>query len=264
MDTKALKINPRHKPVWKVAILVALIGGVLGCHQRPRIYPLTITLTPFSTLIVGSPTSSLQNFVVPTPLVRLSGDNEDAFKVQLQSRQFVPEAETRSGLEWLRTLHRGRVHALLQLYGPPSSADKALLEQSGIKLLDYIPSNTWFASLPTDLRPDDPAFAMIRWFGPILPEDKVYAKLLDDSVGEWALREGGRIAVEVAFFSDVDLSEARQIVPKYDAVLTGSVPLSNKLILEIPKHNILLLAAEDSVRWVDVVPPPPTTNSEGG
>jgi len=153
---------------------------------------------------------------------------------------------------------------LLQLYEPPDSAAKTLLGQSGIQLLNYVPSNAWFASLPSNLQVDDPAFALVRWFGPILPEDKVPAGLLDGSIGSWALREGSRIALEVSFFEDVDLDEGKRILLKYDAAITGSTPLSNKLTVETSKDVVLLLATEDSVRWVDVVPPPPTTHSEGG
>jgi len=188
----------------------------------------------------------------------------DAFKIKFRSRQFVPEAEIRSGLDWLRTVPYRHVHVILQLYEPPDSAARTLLEQSGILLLNYIPSNTWFASIPNSLQIDAPALTLVRWFGPILPEDKLPAELLSGSIGSWALREGNKVALEVTFFEDVDLEYGRQLLLKYDAVVISMTALSNKMTIEIPKDAILSIATEDIVRWIDVVPPPPTTNSEGG
>ena len=258
-------IHPRL--VWGIVVLVTGISvSMAGCQRGPGLTP-SVSTTLTSTSILSTtqvPTLSSQNLISPTPSLRPTADEANAFVIQLRTRQFVPEAEIQSGLDWLHTVSHKRVHVLLQLYEPPKAADKTLLERSGIHLLDYVPSNAWFASVPSTLQISDPALVLVRWFGPILPEDKMPAGLLDGSIGDWALRGGNKIALEIAFFDDVNLDDGQQILLKYDAVVIGSIPLSNKLTVEISKDVILLLAAEDSIRWIDVVPPPPTTDSEGG
>lgn len=271
MDKQAEEKRPKYRHINRLAckaivvivtIVIVIATGVTGCQQKSSLNPSApVTLMPNSASATPQrPISPSQGSISPTPPLRPTAGGTDAFVIRLQSRQFVPEAEVQSGLNWLHTVPYGRVHVLLQLYEPPDSAARTLLEQSGILLLNYIPSNAWFASIPSTLQLDDPAIILIRWFGPILPEDKLPAELFGGSIGDWALREGNRVALEVAFFEDVDLDDGRQLLLKYDATVIGSTPLSNKVTVEILKDSILSLATEDVVRWIDVVPPPPATN----
>jgi hypothetical protein len=248
-----------------VILSVVLVVAVTACTEPATVPHAPTTQTPTaSPTVVPTPTLSSVSQASPAPPLRPTMEESGAFMIQLQSRQFIPEAEVESGLDWLQTLPASRVHVLLQLYRPPDSTTREQLEKSGIQLLDYIPSNAWFASVPRTFRIDDPAIPMIRWLGPVLPEDKLLAKLSEGSIGTWALREGDRVALEVSFFEDVSLQDGEQVIQKHRGIVTGSTPLSNKLTVEVSKDAILLLAAEDNVRWIDLVPPPPTRDSEGG
>lgn len=183
------------------------------------------------------------------------------FTIKLISRQFLPEAEISSGIKWLREYPGERVHVLLQLCEPTNPSIKTLFEKSGIQLLNYIPENSWFASIPKDLAKDNPILSMIRWFGPIFPEDKIHPSVLEENVS-WALRDGNKIALGISFFEDVSLQDAEMIIKNLDGEVTGSTPISNELTIEISRDSVQLLAKTDSVLWIDVVPPPPVTNIE--
>ena len=256
----AFLIHMRGGFVFAVVLAITLVG----CQSRsdsslqapvsaaPTFVPATVQR--------ATPVPSNQDALTPT--LRLT-EGGGEFVIQLLSRQFVPEAGIASGLDWLGALSCERVHVLLQLYGPPDSSTKELLQRSGIDLLSYIPSNAWFASVPCSLQPDDPALAAIRWFGPILPEDKVHSDLLEGRFGIWALRDGNRVALEVGLFEDVSIDVGRQILVQLGATIIAMTPLTNKIIIEVPKDVIPRIAAEDVVRWVDQVPPPPTIDSDG-
>ena len=184
------------------------------------------------------------------------------FTVKLKSRQFLPEAEIGSGLDWLRGYSGQRAHVLLQPCKPLNSSTKILLEKSDIHLLNYIPSNTWFASIPKNLKQDDHAFEIVRWFGSILPEDKIGAHLLEGNVGSWALRERNKVALQISFFKDVSLDDAKKIIQRLNGEIVNATPISNKLIVKISRDAVQILAKDDSVRWVDTIPPSPVTNIE--
>jgi len=204
---------------------------------------------------------SLQNknpILVPSCQDALS--NED-FTIKLISRQFLPEAEISSGISWLKEYSGERVHVLIQLCEPTNSITKSILERSGVIFLNYIPENSWFASIPKSLMNDDLALSAIRWFSPILPKDKIHPSILHED-SSWALKDGNKIALEISFFEDVDLQDSVKIINKLDGKVVGSTPISNKLTIEISKNFIQLLAEIDSVRWIDVVPPPPVTDIE--
>jgi len=262
MNEKDPKSKYSNRFVWGIIVVaLVLFASVASCQWESSMHPSTyITPTLTSASVTDQKPTSSQKRTSPTPLSRPTREGKDAFMIQLHSRQFVPEPEIRSGLNWIHSITCERVHMLLQLYGPPSSEDKALLARSGIQLLNYIPSNAWFASVPCSIADDDPALTVIRWLGPILPEDKLSVDLLKGSIGTWALREGNRVAVEVAFFDDVDLNVGIETIKAYDAVVVGETSLSNKITIEVPRDSILELATEDSVRWIDLVPPPPVTH----
>jgi len=250
-----------------VILGMVLIVTAVSCTERPVMtLPAPITLTPRVPSSTISPTPTLPPVSRGSPIPPLQPTIEElgTFMIQLRSRQFIPEADVKSGLDWLQTVPDPRVHVLLQLYGPPDSTIRARLEKSGIRLLNYIPSNAWFASIPRTLAIDDPVIPIIRWFGPILPEDKVPAELVEGAIGSWALRERNRVALEVSFFEDVDLRDVEQIIHRHGGIITGAIPAFNKMTVEVPKDAILTLAAEDSVRWIDQVPPPPTKHPGGG
>jgi len=259
---------PRRRMTIAVVVLLGIVLtiAVVSCTEPPA----TVTCASATPLALPGPTTSPTPTFVPTglssptPTLRPTIEGPSTHTIQLQSRQFTPEADIESGLGWLQTVPDSRVHVILQLYDPPDSTVKEQLEKSGIQLMGYIPNNAWFASIPRALQIDDPAIPLIRWFGPILPEDKVPAELLEGSIGSWALRQRDRIALDVSFFEDMNLQDGEDIICKHNGTVTGSIPMSNKLTVEVPKDVILLLAAEDSVRWIDLIPPPPTTHPEGG
>jgi len=68
--------------------------------------------------------------------------------IQLKSREFAPGAPDRPALRALARSDRERIHLLVQLDFIPREAAKAAYEQSGLKLLAYVPDYAWIASAP--------------------------------------------------------------------------------------------------------------------
>ena len=219
---------------------------------------LVISLISFVILVKIKPLNNEKP--IPVSSCQDAISDED-FTIKLVSRQFLPEAEISSGTSWLKEYSGERVHVLLQLCEPINSSTKSIIEKSGVNFLNYIPENSWFASVPKSLVNDSLSLSAIRWFGPILPEDKIHPSTLHRD-SSWALRDGNKIALEISFFEDVNLQDAEKIIKKLDGKVIGSTSISNKLTIEISRNSIQLLAEIDSVRWIDVVPPPPVTNVE--
>ena len=190
--------------------------------------------------------------------------------IRLRSRQFAPEAGVEPGLadRILATpgKREGRAHVLLQLHGVPSQSELVALEAAGIKLLNYIPRNGWFASLPAQdvegtLARVEVA-GVVRWAGQILPEDKVDARVWAGEFGAWAMTEEGRVRLAVSFFDDVSLAAGRQVAGAHGAVVEGQSGLLNLLQIVASSDELASLASEDTVRWIDQVSPPYTTHND--
>ena len=147
----------------------------------------------------------------------------------------------------------GERHAIIQLPEIPSEEDKIALESEGIKLLEYIPDNAWFASIEGPLQPGLAAV-------PIIPEDKVSPNIRSNGAGEWG-KSGDFYRVSVIFFSDSTEGEVQEALDF--AHSWGKPEAGNVWTLEIGKWQALELAAFDAVRWVeDIAPPLEDTNDD--
>lgn len=246
----------------------------------PRRFKSSLFLSTILAMLVallGVPASSRQAYgeegqpvVAPSQVSRSPVDSP--YEIQLRSRQFTPEAGIEPALLQhsigASGLNADSIHVLVQLYDAPDREVYESLESAHIELLNYIPRNAWFASMPAGL---DPAEALeslrvaeiVRWAGTIWPEDKVSRDVWSAQIGGWAIAEDGRVRLAASFFDDVSLESAHQVVSRHGGVIEGEVPLSNKLLILVQASEIPALAAEDTLRWLDQVPPPPIADNDG-
>ncbi|HDN82895.1 MAG TPA: hypothetical protein ENG50_00875 [Candidatus Altiarchaeales archaeon] len=97
----------------------------------------------------------------------------------------------------------------------------------------------------------------MRWIGEILPEDKISRYIRNGTIGDWAINPDGTVNLIVEFFKDVSLDDAELIIEHYDGVTKSRVRSINALVVTIPQDAIYELANEDSVQWIEEVPPQP-------
>ncbi|MFH1364465.1 MAG: S8 family serine peptidase, partial [Candidatus Aenigmatarchaeota archaeon] len=153
---------------------------------------------------------------------------EGSRNIALKSREITPVMS--SFLE--------EKHMIIQLDGIPDEETKKKLEERGIYLLEYLPENTWFASVSKmsvhELNSPD-----VKYVGSILPEDKL------------GFISGKKHSL--IFFSDVERTEAEIIINKYGSVLEE--PGNNNVWeVEVEENLISELLGEDSVKWVQSKP----------
>jgi len=184
--------------------------------------------------------------------------------IWLKSRQFVPvPGMSRAMAAQLRALPTGRSHVLIQFDRIPTAEEQRALEWVGVKLLAYVPYNAWFASVPATVSLSDKALANVRWLGSIVPQDKLPAGLWEGQVGPWAVNADGSVNLDVLFFADVLLDEARQIVAAHGGYVEEELPEFHRLGVRVPGQAVTVLAGEDGVQWIEEAPPPKTPANDG-
>lgn len=186
------------------------------------------------------------------------------FTIWLKSRQFVPApGMSKATAAQLRALPMGRSHVLIQFDRIPSTEERRALERAGVKLLAYVPNNTWFASVPATVSLSDKALANVRWLGSILPEDKLSVGLWEGRVGPWAVNADGSVNLDVLFFADVPLDQARQVVAAHDGYVEEELPEFHRLRVRVLGQAVTALASEDGVQWIEEAPPPKIPANDG-
>ena len=180
-------------------------------------------------------------------------ERKPSYKILLKSRQFIPKEGLDEELK-AKTLKAGeRMHVMIQFYDIPNEEERLLLEKSGVRLLDYIPEFTYFASI-SSLELNLPK---VRAVVSIKPDDKISPHIKERGVGEWAKKDG-YAKLTVMFFEDVPKDEAIKVVEKYGYV--DDVSEGNIFVVTIPESAIYDLAGEDGVEWIEEVPPGNTVN----
>ncbi len=172
------------------------------------------------------------------------------------------KAQIREAIAALRARGTGR-HFVVAFDAPLTPAERTVLREAGLRLLSYLGSNAFFASLsPATL---DPAavsrVASLTDVRVIEREWKLHPALLAGEPPSWAVlgddEENPIVAAYVVFHADVALApEALEIAGRHGARVVSQVRSINTLVVELPLAGVAALADEDAVQWIEPPLPP--------
>ena len=163
----------------------------------------------------------------------------------------------------------GARHIVVQFNRPLSLAERAQAEAAGIRLLNYVGDNAFFATVAAD-KADHVAVSQIAALRCVLPvqrEWKLHEDFVRGQVPSWAIVSEPKesikgtvaqvktVAAYVLFHPDVPLSEGIALCQQQGAVVRSTLESINGLVIELPLDNIATLADADGVEWIE--PPLP-------
>jgi Raf kinase inhibitor-like YbhB/YbcL family protein len=198
------------------------------------------------------------------PISADSPEKDKAPPIQLASRAFTPPPGLDPALATLQASAADAPrHLLIQLHTIPTEAERAALEAAGVRLLGYIHTNAWLASVSGSLDLAAPAYALIRWAGPLLPQDKIEPVILQQGLWPWAVAPDGRVQLQILFFEDVPAGQAAEVLARHGGQVQTAGAVSPRYIAWFPKADVVTaLAAEDGVQWVESGPAPRSTRED--
>lgn len=195
----------------------------------------------------------------------------DKYTIQLQSRAFTPEAgvpadlTARIGEVIARTptetdIGKPRAHVLIQLKDPPESADRERLAEQGITLLMPVNKTSWYAGVTAAGAENIRKIDDIRWGDLLNPEDKLAATIQKDQPFNYQMRTGDRVAYSVLFHKDVSAQEVLALSERLGGTLedfdANAFPVVRTVTMNIALGDLLELAKEDIVVWIEPASPP--------
>ncbi|MCP5097534.1 MAG: S8 family serine peptidase [Chloroflexi bacterium] len=198
-------------------------------------------------------------------IVAVQESSPTASPIHLINGTIYPEAGTESALNTAAAMEaaNGRIHVIMQFNHIPNTTERAQLAAQGIELLNYIPENTWIASVPTNgIATLTAQSSSVRWVGAWHAEAKMAPRLQTGDYPTWAIHENGRIQLMMLLHGDVPLAEGEAIADKHDAIIAGRISTPRALTVWVAPENIATLAAEEGVLWLEEAPPPLTTNND--
>lgn len=197
------------------------------------------------------------------------------YKITLKSRSFTPQPGIKQLFRDSLTVQvvRGeKRHVYVQLNKHLTIEERAELEEQGVKLLSYIGSYTWYATV-VDRRalnfaiPDSvsrtPILGTMRWVGEIKPEDRIAPEILEERADKWIKTEDNRERYSVYFFKDVSMDSARQIITRLGGEIEGDEILTKGFFVVLPSGARENLMNEDVIKLIDFYPPPDIDFNDG-
>ena len=175
------------------------------------------------------------------------------YRLLLKSGEFVPDAGVDARLAADGESAGG--HVIVQFHSIPGAAEVEDLEAQGIRLLDYLPNLSYYASVPPGRLPLLGARPAVRAVLPILPRDKLAPAMAAAGVRPHASGEDGSVSLVVVFHRDISIEKMLDIARSYGRV-ADVVDDDRTLALTMIEGGIGVLAAEDAVQYIDEGPPP--------
>lgn len=184
--------------------------------------------------------------------------SDELLTIKLSSRVINPAVDVEKGgraIDEVFASAKSR-HILLQFNELPSESQRLQLAEAGVKLLEYVPDNAWFAKVEGTVDLKRAPIDLLRWAGAIQPQDKISPALRSAKVGKWALAGDGSVTLRVAFFKDVEWSEINALLNKHQGSYVGGYDNANFVVRFSGESAIKQLASEDIVQWIDNGPAP--------
>ncbi|MCA9755285.1 MAG: S8 family serine peptidase [Candidatus Eisenbacteria bacterium] len=182
--------------------------------------------------------------------------------VRLRSRTFVPSPSVAVLEETQAPVADRGLHFLVQL-APSVGADRVALEENGIRLLQYVPDNTWIARLDARAWNQTDARSALRWVGRLEVLDKVPSRIAEGRVGDWAFEPDGHARFRVRPFSDVTGEALRAALENVGAEPIRALAGGAGWLVRAYPEDVLDIAALEEVLWVSEDLPAPGPDNDG-
>ncbi|RJS73717.1 hypothetical protein CW714_02685 [Methanophagales archaeon] len=171
-----------------------------------------------------------------------------SYTVKLGSGYFTPSpgVHVDKSLKATNMTDAGSVYCLIQFYqGNCSMDDYYYIKKSGVKVLSYVPENTYYAKVPLAWLDTPPSF--VRWIGTLNPEQKVDSTLKK----EIDIKPLEKQNIAVTFFEpltgeDIELLKEIGVDTEIYAGIRGVlIPANRTKILELANLNFVKMITKE-------------------
>ena len=155
------------------------------------------------------------------------------------------------------------IHYLLQFEELPNWLQRQEFEEQGIKLTNYVGSNTYIASSKVVDLTKLQEIPSVRFADEFKDEFKLSVHVRTEKPGQWAVLEDDRIAYVVHFHKDVSITKASEVIRENNGEIIAQIPIVPSVIAAFQMMDIANLAKDDSVLFIDFVEPPLAELNDG-
>lgn len=153
---------------------------------------------------------------------------------------------------------------IIQFTEIPDEAERTVLKQAGVTLLDYLPHHAYFASFASDFNAEELKNTGIRSIVNVTTDYKLAPALYDDNYPDHAILEDGTISLLVSYFPNLDSDRTvTALMSEGYSVLTRD-DFGKYVNIAVPVTEIQRIASLPFVVYIEpIYPLPEPENSTG-
>lgn len=191
--------------------------------------------------------------------------------VKLGRYQFVPEQNVKravrgggSRLLPLGAAAEGRHSVLMQFAESLTASQRALLQQGGVQLADYLGSNAYFATVEQGFAPAKVQGSGLTSVVPIRGEWKVDPRLEDWQIPVYAQRGKSMARVQLLHFASVTTQWAEKALAAYGVDNVQGALRFRLITADMPRESLRKVAELPWVVALTLIPAPQEVNNDQG
>jgi|GEM_PF-348400 hypothetical protein len=156
-----------------------------------------------------------------------------------------------------------KFYRYIQFYDIPSQEQRRLIEQKGIKLLEYIPKNVYIASIPIAFDLKELKSFNVRSLIEISDNDKLDSPLLSRPFPDH-VNNGDKIRVLVHRYSDIAVKDFSTSISLMGITLIEVIAQTNVVVVEMLPSQFAELSSKSFVRYMAFEARPGEPESDDG
>jgi len=184
------------------------------------------------------------------------------YSIFFKSGKYIPEA---GALKFFvdkkkssPCLFNGKYYVLMQFNKLPGDKEKDILKSNGIILNDYIPNNTYYAIIPSDINIDIFSSINTRAISSIPPVSKLDTLLTNAHIPAYAIKVPGMVDLIVQYFPGIDETAAENAIVSAGGDVISHSDVFSHMNIRIGIDKIQQLASMPWIKWIAPIPPPHT------
>jgi hypothetical protein len=196
-------------------------------------------------------------FIAVTALLSLTADAQD-FQLYLKSGTVTPSNDPKSFslAPDPGDVFKGSYYRIIQFSAVPTSEEQKAIEQSGIKLLYYVPRNAYFASIPNKYDLNQLSKYNVRSITEVKPEWKLNEELSTGKIPGHAFGLQGEVDVVINYYPDKKPEDIKQALEQKGIKYISSYDSTNSMKVRIKQDQLQELSELPFISYIEPIDPP--------
>lgn len=188
------------------------------------------------------------------------GQQKADYNINLHSGKFIPEQNikgiSKNAAVFAESKFNNKYYVAIQFTALPSDNDKKALQNAGVQLMDYLPSNAYLAAVEENFNvavlQSVPARAVFQLKG----AHKTVPAFMQGKFPDYAVKASGTVDLTITTYEQFSIAQVSSSLAAAGAEILGEAPLFKNFTVRISQNKFQNLLHLPFISWVEAIDPP--------